>query len=240
MTTVALALWAAAAQAATVDFVCEPDPGAGSIVGTSPLDVHCAVIPPATGTWDDVSWTFGDGELVYGDEVDHRYVDPGQYTVTVQLDGYVDAEGVDVADPQRTEHGLVTVCGEPQPAFTYVNHGDLDYEFLNVTPIAVDCTDALRWELFRGAPDGEPERIWETWEPRVRLPDEGEYTMRLTMAGLGGDGAAQLQFYALHKLTDDLTQGPKAMACATAPGAAPWLGLGALGALLVRRRQRQR
>lgn len=227
-----------AAQAATVDFECLPEPGAGRIVGVPPLSVHCEVIPPAEGSWADVSWTMGDGTVLHGDSVSYRYVEPGQYTLSVELEDYEgpSVEVDDPSDPRRTRYGYVTICGKPEPAFTFVNHGDLDYEMVNTTPVTVGCTDELRWELFHGRAGGDPERVWETWEPRFTLPEEGEYTLRLTMAGLGGTGAAELRFDAVHKLTDDLTDGPKALACATGGGGGgAWVGLGLLA--LVRRRR---
>jgi MYXO-CTERM domain-containing protein len=232
---------AGAARAATVDFECLPDSGAGGIVGTAPLAVYCEVVAPAEGSWGDVTWTVGDGTVLHGDQVSYRYLEPGQYTVSVELDGYSEAgdeDSEDTSDPRRTRHGFVTICGEPEPEFTFINHGELDIEAVNLTPITVSCTEHLRWELFRGEPTGEPLRVWELWEPRFTLPEEGEYTLRLTVSGLAGTGAAELRFDGVHKLTEDLTNGPKAAACATgATGGGPWLALAALAALGLRRRR---
>jgi hypothetical protein len=227
-----------AARAASVDFACLPDPGEGRIVGIPPLSVHCEVLPPPSGTWSAVSWTLGDGTLLFGDTIAYEYVEPGQYNVSVQLDDFDDGTEAPT-DPRRTEYGYVTVCDEPAPEFTFVNHGELDYEVVNLTPITFGCTEAQRWELFRGRPDGDPERVWETWEPRFELGDEGEYTLRLTVDGLAGTAAAELRFDAEHKLTEDLTNGPHAMACAIGSGgSAGWLGLGLLAAVGRRRGRR--
>ena len=225
-------LLAAAAHGAEVDFTCSPGEGA-HIVGLPPLEIHCVVEPPAEGTWEAVSWTFGEGTLLMGDSVSFVYEEPGQYTVTVQLDGY---EGPD--EPYEQKYGFVTTCGEPEVEFTYKNKGGLDYTFENRTTVAVNCIDQLVWEVFEGEQaEGEPAFVFDTWEPRFEFPEEGPWTVRLTVGGLAGTTAAELTIDAKYKLTEDLTQGPRAHWCATGPsaaGGALWL----VGALLLRRRRR--
>lgn len=228
-------LLAVSAQAAEVDFTCTPGDGA-DIVGLPPLEITCEVIPPSDGTWDAVSWTFGEGTLLTGETVSFTYEETGQYTVTALLDGYEGASGTD--EPYEQKYGFVTVCGEPEVEFTYRNKGGLDYALVNETTVAVNCIDQLLWEVFEGRrAEGEPAFVFETWEPRFELPDEGPWTVRLTVGGLAGTSAAALTIDAKYKLTEDLTQGPHAYWCATGPsaaGGALWL----VGALLLWRRRR--
>lgn len=227
---------AVSAHAADVDFTCSPDEG-GGIVGLPPLEVRCVVVTPAEGTWESTSWTFGEGTLLTGDAVSFVYEDEGQYTVSVQLDGY---EGLDTAtdDPYHAEFGYVTVCGAPEVRFTYVNKGGLDYELVNKTVVAVNCIQDLQWEVFEGkSAEGEPKYVFETWSPRFELPREGPWTIRLTVGGLAGTSAADLTIDAKKQLTDDLTQGPHAYWCATSPSAgAPWMWVA--GLVVLRRRKR--
>ena len=182
---------AVSASAADVDFTCTPEAG-GAIVGLPPLEVNCVVVPPHEGTWEAASWTFGEGTLLTGDSVSFVYEDEGQYTVSVQLDGY---EGLDTAEdePYHAEFGYVTVCGVPEVRFTYVNKGELDFELVNNTVVAVNCIEDLHWEVFEGKQaEGEPKFTFDTWSPRFVVPREGPWTVRLTVSGLAGTSAADL------------------------------------------------
>lgn len=239
--------------AAEVDFSCTADDPSGvaaagglvdQIVGTAPIAMTCAVEPPITGTWDRATWTLGDGALAEGDTISYSYAEPGQYTVSVRLEGYVDdtagppVDEADLSDPQQTKHGYITVCGAPDPAFRLVNKGGLDYQIVNESTIAVHCLDTLQWDVYAGSdPTGTPITTFDGWEPRFELADEGPHTLVLTMTGIGGTTTHDLAFDARFQLTDDLKDGPKA--CSTGAGAAQTAGaLAGLGLLLVRRRRR--
>lgn len=237
--------------AAEVDFSCVADDpsgvAAGSlqdlIVGTAPIALTCTVLPPDTGTYERATWTLGDGTVGEGDGISYSYAEPGQYTVSVRLEGYVDdtagppVEDSDLWDPQRTKHGYVTVCGAPEPAFRLVNKGGLDYQIVNESTIAVHCLDTLSWGVFAGDTTGAPVASFDGWEPRFELDDEGPHTVVLTMTGIGGTSTHDVAFDARFQLTDDLKDGPKA--CHTGEGPAQVAGtLAGLGLLLTRRRRR--
>ncbi|MEQ1501632.1 MAG: PKD domain-containing protein [Myxococcota bacterium] len=224
----------AADDVSVVDFACSPgEVGTDGIVGLAPLEVQCVATLPAAGTWDDVTWTFGDGSVVSGESASFVYTEPGQYTVSVRLEGYDDGSGVLTA-PTVTRYGLVTVCGEPEPAFTYQNKGGLVFDLINKTTVAVHCVNDLRWDVFRGGTGGDPAMTLDTWDPRVELPDEGEWTFRLTLGGMGGTAASELTIDAQYQLTDDFDTAGHAAACTTVPLGGPQpAGLAAFGALAV-------
>ena len=235
-----------------VDFTCSPDDGAGQIVGLPPLEIRCVPLLPLEGTWDKVVWTFGDGATAEGEAVDHVYDRPGQFTVSVTLENFVDAppdtDDTDAVapadtDPYESRFGYVTVCGAPEPEFTYAFKGGLDYELKNRTPAAPHCLSELRWDIFEGrAVQGDPWRSIETWEPEFILPREGIWTVVLTVGGIGGTRSAKLEIDAKYALTDDLDLGPQNLHCST--GGPAGLAVGALPfalpfALLLARRRRR-
>ncbi|MEQ1566525.1 MAG: PKD domain-containing protein [Myxococcota bacterium] len=227
-------LWGSASAADLVDFACDPE---GPLVGVAPLAVTCEVVPPASGTWDAVSWTGGDGSVVEGDVVSFSYDAPGDYTVSVRLDGYLDADGAPPPDDvEHVEYSFVTLCGPPEPEFGYRNKGGLDYELVNRSAVSTSCLATSRWKLYRGrSATGEPAFVFDTWEPRVEL-SEGPWTVRLEQTGVGGEGAAEVTLLARYQLTQDYTD-RSAYPCSTGP-----LAAGPLGALVVatlaRRRRR--
>lgn len=223
-----------------LDFTCSPDDGAGSIVGTAPLEIRCVPLLPE-GTWDRVVWTFGDEATAEGGTAAHLYEEPGQFTVSVRLEGYEapDTGAAVTSEPSSTRFGYVTVCGPPEPAFTYAFEGGLDFRLLNQTPVAPHCDAELRWDVFEGRKiSGEPWRSYEVWEPAFTLPREGIWTVVLTVGGIAGTESATLEIDAKYKLTDDLDLGPQ-NACDTTggPGA---LALGALPLALALARRRRR
>jgi hypothetical protein len=234
-------LLAGVASAADVDFVCtgSGQEGGLGIVGVPPLEVQCEVVPPEGADYSEVSWTMGDGELYFGETISYLYEDFGQYTISVKLEDFAGASEYD--DGELTRYGFVTVCGPPEPQFTYINKGGLDIKLVNKSVLAPNCLESSEWSVFEGGtPEGIPRFTFDTWEPRFELPSEGTWTIRLTQGGMGGVTHADLTLDAHYKLTDDLTQGPRARACAVAPLQMSALGVSALGLLLpwlVRRRR---
>ena len=235
-------LVATPARSAEVDFVCSPDDdGNGPIVGLPGLEVRCVVDAPITeGTWEATTWLFGDGTVLEGDAVAHTYAQVGQYTVSVELDGFVPFapdSGAEEVDPGASKPGYVTVCGPPEPEFTYRYKGDLDYQMINTSAVAVHCLATSQWSVFEGrGTGGEPIATATTWDPRFTLPREGTYTVTLTQGGIAGTAAASLEIEAEIGLSGDFAAAPHASGCRTAH-------LGPLGtlplvALLARRRRR--
>jgi hypothetical protein len=232
------------ASAADVDFVCtgSGQQGGLGIVGVPPLDIQCEVLPPPGASYSEATWTVGDGELYAGETISYRYEDFGQYTISVQLE---DFEGADESDSgELTRYGFVTVCGPPEPEFTYINKGGLDIKLVNKSAIvAPSCLESSKWSVFQGdTADGIPRFTFDTWEPRFELPAEGSWTIRLTQGGMGGLTHSDLTLEARYKLTDDLTLGPKAQSCnlshaGQAGTAFSGLGLLLLAPWLVRRRR---
>lgn len=236
-----------AASAAEVDFECTGtgEMGGMGIVGVPPLEVTCTVVPPEEGSYSEASWTVGDGTLYYGDTVTHVYEDFGQFTISVKLEDFEGAEPpsqgaqADSEEPERTRYGFVTVCGPPEPAFTYINKGGLDFKLLNQSGVAPHCLDTSEWAVYQGQKaEGKPLFRFDTWEPRFELPEEGPWTIRLLQKGIGGAVFADLTIHARHQMTDDLLKGPRAADCSTMPAPlAGWsMGAGLLLLALVRRR----
>lgn len=227
-----------------LDFICTPDEGAGLIVGVAPLQIQCAPLLPTEGTWDRIVWTFGDGASVEGNAVGHVYPDDGQFTVSVRLEGWEppapDSGDTGVVSPSSelvaSRFGYVTVCGEPEPEFTYDFHGGLDYALRNRTELDPHCLAELRWDVFEGKKtSGKAWLTSETWEPSFTLPREGTWTVVLTVGGIGGTTSAALEIDAVYALTDDLDLGPQ-KACDT--GGAGVVGVLPLLGLFARRRRR--
>jgi hypothetical protein len=224
------------AWAASVDFTCDGDQVGGlGVVGLPPMTVTCSVVAPTTGTWDAVSWTFGDGTVQYGDSASFTYDDVGQYTISVQLDGFVDALGNDVTDPKQVKQGFVTLCGPPEPDFTWRNKGGLRFALTNETVIAPFCLDDSSWSIYEGrSVQGEPAMTFTTWEPRFELPSDGAWTIVLDQQGLGGEAASVQTLEAKYQLTDDLKD-LKSPACSTGPASSAGAAVGLLLALVRRR-----
>lgn len=228
-----------AAHAVDVSFSCLPNEGA--IVGVPPLEVSCTLETALEGEWDETVWLFGDGAVGSGDEASHTYETPGQYSVSVSLEGYVEYDsGVPLtSSPSLRRDALVTVCGRPSPQFTYVDKGGRVYQMVNTTDVSTPrCIDHVRWEVFQGQRlDREPVVVREGWEPRFELPEDGTYTIRLTTSGLGGSTIAQLVMNAEYGLTQEISD-HYAVSCAT--GTAPWTALPLLFVVGLLRRTRSR
>ncbi len=226
------------AQAIDVSFSCLPNEGA--IVGLPPLEVSCTLDAP-DGEWGETVWLFGDGAIASGDVASHTYQTPGQYSISVSLDDYVEYDsGIPfTSSPGLRKDALVTVCGKPSPRFSYIDKGGRVYQMVNITDVSTPrCIDHVRWEVFQGQQlDREPIVRLDGWEPRFELPRDGIYTIRLTTSGLGGSTIAQLVMEARYGLTEEIGD-HYAVSCAT--GSAPWASLPLLLVVgLLRRRSPQ-
>ncbi len=209
--------------------------GALPIVGVLGLEIHCVLVPPTDGsTWESVRWTFGDGSVAAGDAVSHVYEEAGQFTVIVELDGWTPPAGEeDGPDPWWAAHGLVNVCGEPEPDFGIVALGGLDYKMVNSSRATTWCLSALLWEVIP-AGASEPELAFDTWEPQFAFPAEGSWRIVLTLGGIGGTAAAEQNVEATYGLPQLLRE--QRGLCGTAPGSL--LFASAALALVAARRRR--
>jgi PKD domain len=226
---------ASGAAAADVDFVCTPGEG-DPLVGLPPLTITCDALLPDEGTFDEITWTFGDGSVVTGSSAAFTYVEPGQYTVSVRLENFVDGDGQALGALEHFRYSFVTVCGPPEPQFGFENMGGLDYRLLNNSVIAPYCLDTSKWSVFRGREaQGEPVFEFFNWEPRFELPAEGAWTVRLDHEGLGGAASAERIILAEYKLADAYAE-LLTPACANAPGGVGLLALSLLAAAARRRR----
>jgi hypothetical protein len=202
-------------------FTCGTSSGE-QMVGLPGLEVPCVLDPVEDGsTWETTRWSFGDGTTAEGEAVSHVYDTPGQYTVAVELDGWVPPEGSpprdDESDPYLAKYGLVTVCGPPEPAFRTVDMGGLEVQVENHTTVAVHCLSDLRWDVIPGTDaEGEPELQFTVWEPRVSLPREGTWTFVLTLGGIAGTTSASAAVEARYGLPEGLdVPGGDEWGCAT-------------------------
>jgi PKD domain len=234
-------LAAAPAWALDPAFTCGAS-GDDLIVGLPGLEVPCVLEPPDDGsTWETTRWSFGDGTVVEGEAVSHVYDEAGQYTIAVELDGWEPADGTTAdseRDPYTAKYGLVTVCGPPQPAFSLVATGGLDYQVVNESTVAVYCLSDLQWDVYEGAAgDGaEPVLSFDTWEPRVTLPHAGMWEFVLTMGGIAGTEAASAPIDAHYRLPEGLHV-PLAEGCATPAGVPASMAIVLASALVARRRR---
>ncbi|MCA9494660.1 MAG: PKD domain-containing protein [Myxococcales bacterium] len=226
------------ALAGDIDFVCADG---NPVVGLPGLAVNCVAQPPLDGAYDDVVWLFGDGEVATGLAVSHTYEDVGQYSVAVTLAGWTPDDPEDVETPALKRHGLITVCGEPAPEFTYEGVGGLDVVLLNRTPPEPRCISRIQWDLYEGKSQGGSALMTlDTWDPELTLPDKGVYTVVLTVGGLAGTNAAALEIDARYGLPDELTNGPLPFAGCDSSGSGRAAALGWAPLLLLAARRRRR
>lgn len=136
-------------------------------------------------TFDEIkeyNWDFGDGNSASGSEVQHRYQDPGTYTVTLTVD---DAEGLSNSI-QSSEQQLV-INKFPEARFTspvVVAPGE------NFTPdgtLSIDedgMVDSYEWYI-NGIPAGTGE------QPTLRIAQPGEQSISLQVQDNSGFDIAQ-------------------------------------------------
>ncbi|MBX2796451.1 MAG: PKD domain-containing protein [Myxococcales bacterium] len=227
-----------AAHAVQLDFTCSDDDG--FLVGVAPFEVTCVLDEPSQGTWTDVVWLMGDGTVGDGASFTYTYEESGQFSVSVFLEGYVDPDDPDADDsPGRRKAGLISVCGAPSPSFTYVDKGGRSYQMENLTDVSAPrCIDDISWAVFRGENrERDPILVADGWEPRLDIPEDGQYTIELTVSGVGGVSTAVTELDAKYGLTEELRE-HYAGNCSTAAGGGGGLA-SLLGLLLVSARRRR-
>jgi MYXO-CTERM domain-containing protein len=219
----------------TCDIVVESDVVRGGAGMEVCFSLTCSEEAPS-----DVEWRFGDGTTSDEQAPCHTYETKGQFSVNVEMEGQSDSCGTWTDDDRET--ALVVVCGAPEPAtgfnglFTYAHHDGLVYQMVNQVDTTVyGCIETVTWEVYKGgSASGEPINVVTAWSPKIELPSEGSYTVKLIVGGPGGVEAEELTFQAEDK------RGEATRACATGgAGAAPGLMglLVGLGAALRRRRR---
>jgi|Deesub1362A_J573_1020465.scaffolds.fasta_scaffold00385_7 PKD repeat protein len=118
--------------------------------GPAPLTVHFDASPSQNA--DYYFWDFGDGSIATGMVVEHTYVDPGRYTVTLTV--------TNEAGASDTASAIVEVTGEPPPP-------------IQVTGIAIEIVGPYPWWYGELPPDhfpnGVPLRFTLLYEDR---PDD--------------------------------------------------------------------
>ena len=201
-----------------------------AVSGKAPLEV-CFELEASEETLGEiqaVEWAFGDGETSADQEPCHTFESQGQFTINATFTGVSDACG-DWEHTQR-ELGIVLVCGEPEPGFELLPVSGLTYQALNQTVVdTYGCVDGLTGEVFKGgSASGEPLFEYNSWTPKFVFEEEGDYTVRLTAVGPGGESSV-----------DQVITIEKARSCSTTSGGGAGLGAGliALAGLLLRRRR---
>jgi uncharacterized protein (TIGR03382 family) len=223
------------AAAAELDVTCRPGGDTLTLVGLPPFEVRCTAAYPDGTLAEGAEWRFGDGATGSGPVVSHEYAEVGRYVLAAEV-REAPATGDTGAPTEWSRRGEVTVCGAPRPRFDLHFRGGLIYQTENTTPPDPGCISELRWDVFRGAGQrGEPVSTTTNWSPRLTLPEEGEYTIVLSIGGIGGVAASAATIQAEGGLTDAFRE-IGATLCATGPGAPPVAALLALAALRRRRR----
>ncbi len=115
-------------------FSCSHQVDADLALGVVPFDLNCVIesrdfLPDVTSA----GWVFGDGGTEEGVNVTHTYTEPGNYTITVEVEG--DSEGCDdegwVSEFRKV--GFVRACGIPEVEFTVEHVDGLQYQMVNET-----------------------------------------------------------------------------------------------------------
>ncbi len=145
-------------------------------------------------------WTWGDGGTSEGVNVSHEYTEPGNYTVTVVVEGDSEGCGEDGWTSEFRKVGFVRACGVPEVAFSVEHVDGLQYRMLNDTDVSVyGCIQDIVWNVYKGAnTSGQPieSLTVKAWEPVIEFPEEGQYTVVANIGGPAGTGAAKLTFEA--------------------------------------------
>jgi MYXO-CTERM domain-containing protein len=206
------------------------DDDSTAVSGKAPLEV-CFELEADEDTVAEIQsieWAFGDGETSTELEPCHTFETQGQFTINATFNGVSDACG-EWGHTQR-ELGIVLVCGEPEPGFELQAVSGLTYQTLNQTVVdTYGCVDGLTWEVFKGgSASGEPLFEYNSWSPQLVFEEEGDYTVRLTAYGPGGESSIE-----------NVIAIEKTRSCSTTSGGGAGLGAGlmALVGLLFRRRR---
>lgn len=184
-------------------FQCNNQPDASQLTGVVDfaLDCHVDADDEFLAEIVEARWTWGDGEITEGIQVNHVYDTPGNYTIELRVTGQRDTcqseentEGLWESSFRRV--GFVTACDIPDVAFTYEHVDGLTYGMINQTDVSVyGCINDIEWQVYEGDGVGGKmitELTKKAWEPRITFPDEGTYTVVVNVGGPAGTGAAMI------------------------------------------------
>lgn len=198
--------------------------------GVVPFDLHCSVVSENREqvNADATQWNWGDGTPnTAGLDASHTYESAGNFTLSAEVHGTNDECGEWTSTARKV--GYVRACDVPMPEFTFTHVNGLTYDLLNETDVSVyGCIYDIQWDIFESGGTTPIESL-KAWEPRFTFPAEGDYRVVLNIGGPAGTGAAELT------VTAENTRG-EGYGCDSA-GLSAGLALGALSALLVRRRR---
>lgn len=164
-------------------------------IGVVPMELQCVVDAGDPQNIDEVTWFWGDGsdpEIRTDLLADHTYDTMGVYNLRACING--DRAGNPFQDcVLRSSH--VNVCSEPEASFEATPQEGLRVDLRNNTSLrAHNCVSNAEWKVYSGpSATGEPIRTLSSWQPDIRLDEEGPgtYTIVLSVGGLGGTGAAE-------------------------------------------------
>lgn len=145
---------------------------ASIVVGDAPLTVDfTAITSNGVTQWD---WDFGDDTTGTGETVMHQYVDPGLYTVSL-----------DVVAPggaaNETKVAYIQVNGGTAPLVDFVANVNpiLIWGTASFTPTTIGTIDTYDWDFAGITTDIQTNGTWVQ-------PPEGLHTISLTVTGPGG------------------------------------------------------
>ncbi len=148
----------------TADFSATP------LSGIAPLEI--AFTNLSTGTYDTLTWNFGDGGTSNLENPAHTYSEPGTYTVSLTVSGL---GGTDT----ETKTGYITVYAPVTADFSATPLSGIAPLEIAFTNLSTGTYDTYTWDFG----DGETSALEN---PAHTYSEPGTYTVSLTVSGLGG------------------------------------------------------
>lgn len=228
----------ASLYAPRASFACVPE-SADEVVGALPLTMSCVLDAAESLTPDEAQWRFGDGGNAEGSVVQHTYETAGNHTVSVTFPS--DNACVTDANERVDRVGYVRACDAPDVSFGFNHIGGLDYRVENRTDVSVyGCVLDIWWNVYKGTSTNG--RLLagpiHTWEPSIVLPEEGDYTVEVTVEAIGGSATVTRRLAAEGGLGDGYQRTSLGTLCAHgAPLTISSLGAWMLLFAALRRRQ---
>lgn len=176
----------ASLYAPRASFSCVPE-SSDEVVGALPLPITCVLDAAATLRPEEAQWRFGDGGSAEGSVVQHTYETAGNHSVTVVFP--TDNVCVTEVNERVDRVGYVRACAAPDVAFGFNHIGGLDYRVENRTDVSVyGCVLDIWWNVYQGDTTNGRRLAGpiHTWEPSITLPEEGAYTVEVTVEAIGG------------------------------------------------------
>lgn len=160
----------------------------GPTLGAAPLEACFEAVSSEPVDALQLTWELG-GEAATGSEVCHVFQDAGRHVLRLHAEG--EAEGCPAWSSTVSLPEGVTACAAPEPGFELAPAGALRWQLINNTPLEVfGCVDEVRVQLFAGGrAEGEPLLEVEAWSPLLELPEQGLFTVKLSVGGPGGEAS---------------------------------------------------